>query len=457
MELLYPSGLVIALSLVGYNALLTGFFVLFKRRDRLGFNYLVSSLFTFGWALGLSFLYNNEANPAFSRPWGVFSQVCFFAMPLAWFYFVLVYMKKEREYAKALGAVALAAAAFLALSATPWFILQFRSADVLLNVPLPGPAYKALSVLFFTVLVYAFWIFYEFWKQEKSPLKRSDSKTLFLAQLYGFSLAALSLLPAYGVNLPQYHFFLMPLWQFFLAYAMVRHHLLDFESLEKEMHRDKLASLSTLSAGMHHELKNPLTTIKIFAEYLPQKYDDPEFRKTFQEVVPAEVRRVNDLLSQLLNFSKPREPELRPVKLMALVGETLDFLKPVIEKSGVEIRGARQEDPEVPADRDQMKQVFLNLILNALQAMPEGGRLEVSGDWNAKGQFAVAISDTGAGIDPVQLKRIFDPFFTTKAKGTGLGLSIVQQILSAHGADIQVTSQPGRGTRCQISFKNIKR
>ena len=458
MNFIYPSGLPLALSLVGYNALLTSLLIVFKRRDRAGAWYFFSSLFTFGWGVGLSFMLNNDLAVASSRLWGRAAQVCFFLMPAAWLHFVLFYTRrlpfKKNNLILCYGVTLF----FLCFTPTRWFISGFRDIAGLHAYPIPGPAFKALTVVFFTVLIYCFWEFWDAWREEPSSLKKADSRFLWMTQLGGYSLSSLCLLPAYNVPVPQYQFLVLPLWQFFLAYGLVRYHLLDFEELAKTLHRDRLAALSTITAAMHHEIRNPLTAIQTFAEYLPEKYDNPEFRRKIKEIVPEEVRRISGILNQLLEFSKPEETQLKPAAVVPLLQATLDFFSQQLASHSVRIVENYEEGPEVLADRSQMKQVFLNIFLNSIHAMPEGGTLRVENHFDAEqGLCRILISDTGVGIPKESLKHIYEPYYTTKEKGTGLGLSIVQEIIRKHGGTIHIESGKGEGTRVILTLKTANR
>ena len=222
--------------------------------------------------------------------------------------------------------------------------------------------------------------------------------------------------------------------------------------LAQVQHQDRLKAVATLAAGMAHEIKNPLTAIKIFAEHLPTKYNDPDFRDKFKGVMVKEVDRVNNIVQQLLDFSKPKDPELKPASVQEILEETLNLLNSSFLSHRIEVVRDYKADPKLLVDRNQLKQAFLNLLLNALQAMPNGGTLTVSTFLNGKDEFVVSIADTGVGIPEDQLAHIFDPFFTTKEAGTGLGLSIVHGIVTRHGGKINVQSALGQGTRFTINL-----
>ncbi len=217
--------------------------------------------------------------------------------------------------------------------------------------------------------------------------------------------------------------------------------------LEKQ---EKMKMVATLAAGMAHEIKNPLTSIKTFAEYLPSKYDDPGFREKFKVIVTDEVERINNIVKQLLEFSKPREPELKPSSIIGIMDETLTLLGDNLVKSKINLIKRYTADPVVMADKHQLKQVFLNLFLNSVQAMPDGGALTVSTSSLGDTGLLITIEDTGVGISKESLAHIFDPFFTTKESGTGLGLCVVHGIIEKHGGTIKIKSTVGSGTSVSI-------
>ncbi len=240
----------------------------------------------------------------------------------------------------------------------------------------------------------------------------------------------------------------------------------NFQMKQELQHQDRLKAVATLAAGMAHEIKNPLTSIKTFAEYLPTKYDDPEFRSKFSRIVSDEVDRVNNIVKQLLEFSKPEELVLKPCSIVAVLDETLGFLSNNLLANKIEVTKNYGGNPVLNLDKNQMKQAFLNIFLNSIQVMPSGGTLTVNigrpvgaihesplhGSRNhvRNDEVIISISDTGPGIPKEHLAHIFDPFFTTKESGTGLGLSIVHGIITKHGGKIEAKSSNGTGATFHI-------
>jgi two-component system NtrC family sensor kinase len=213
---------------------------------------------------------------------------------------------------------------------------------------------------------------------------------------------------------------------------------------------DRLSALGTLAAGIAHEVRNPLVSIQTFFQLAPDRLHDQEFFTTFLSMTAKEVKRISDLITELLSFARSPTRALGPVDLNDVVDRVATLLDPEARNHHLELARELSVDvPSVRADTDQVKQVLINLVLNAIQATRPGGVVTVTTRAVRRGNVMVgqfSVSDTGAGIPQDQLDHIFDPFFTTKDKGTGLGLAIVHQIVMEHGGSISVESKPGFGT-----------
>jgi len=221
---------------------------------------------------------------------------------------------------------------------------------------------------------------------------------------------------------------------------------------EEVQKTEKLKAISTLAAGMAHEIKNPLTSIKTFTEYLPKKCNDPEFIAKFHTIVSASVDSINNIVKQLLNFSKPDILKLEKIQIDEILDNTLIFLSNDFVKKNIEISKIYSQLPVVEADYVQMKQVFLNILLNAIDALPKGGKIVVEAGPEPAGTILIKIRDTGMGISKEDLNHIFDPFFTKKELGTGLGLSVVHGIIEKHRGNIRVNSRIDKGTEFNITL-----
>ncbi|MEI9478317.1 MAG: GAF domain-containing protein [Deltaproteobacteria bacterium] len=222
----------------------------------------------------------------------------------------------------------------------------------------------------------------------------------------------------------------------------------DLRKTEAQLIRsEKLAALGQLAAGIAHEIRNPLTSINILIHSLREKPSDEEHHREDLRVIEEEIHRINEIVGQFLRFAKPAPPLLQEADVLSLFEETLQLLKPQIEKQRISVQKEFHSLPPTVLDREQMKQVILNLLLNALQAMPGGGRLRLSGQVLEDNRWIqLSVQDTGVGIPPEDMNKLFDPFFSTKEGGVGLGLSIAHRIIDQHRGKIQMESTPGQGT-----------
>ncbi|MBU1026285.1 MAG: hypothetical protein KKA31_00975, partial [Candidatus Margulisbacteria bacterium] len=220
-----------------------------------------------------------------------------------------------------------------------------------------------------------------------------------------------------------------------------------FQSL---LQADKLAALGTLSAGMAHEIKNPLTAIKGMTQVLKDNLTDPEFINNYQNVVLRQTDRINNLVEKLLKFGHPQKLALSHYKLESVINDVLHLLESQCEKKNVIIEKKISALPDIEGDADQISQVVLNLCLNAIQAMPDGGRLSLLANREKPNRVQLEVEDTGSGIPADRLGRIFDPFYSTKVDGIGMGLAVAYRVVKEHQGEIQVKSEVGQGTRFSI-------
>ena len=237
-----------------------------------------------------------------------------------------------------------------------------------------------------------------------------------------------------------------------IGYVILFRDITEVQHLKKEMERSRrLASLGSLAAGVAHEIRNPLSSIKGFATFFKERYrDNPEDQKT-AEIMVQEVERLNRVISQLLEFARPMDMNRQWISLQEVIRHTLKMIEGQTRSNNITIHTDIPPDSgNVMIDSDKIKQVLLNLYLNAVGAMENGGTLSVTLSPHNSRTIRIDVSDTGKGIDEKDLARIFDPYFTTKSSGTGLGLAIVYKIIEAHDGEIRVMSEPGRGTTVSV-------
>jgi signal transduction histidine kinase len=231
-------------------------------------------------------------------------------------------------------------------------------------------------------------------------------------------------------------------------------HMQEVKALEIEvLHRERLSALGNLAATVAHEIRNPLNAISMGLQRLKiefQPTDDQEQYSRVTELMLGEVHRLNSIVEQFLSLARPLEIKPESLRVQDVLNELATLVEGEAQQSKVQIRVvAPLTLPPLEADREYLRQTLLNLILNGLQAMPEGGTLTLKANMS-NGNFLISVTDTGVGIAPENRTRIFEPYFTTKAKGSGLGLAIAHRIIEAHGGTITVFSETDQGCRFQI-------
>jgi signal transduction histidine kinase len=219
---------------------------------------------------------------------------------------------------------------------------------------------------------------------------------------------------------------------------------------------EELASVATLAAGLAHEIGTPMGVIRGHAELLEKSVTDDRGRwrlATIQE----QIDRITRIIGALLDIARPHPPTFRPTRLAEVIEGTLSFLSEKFERRGIQVLRQLGDAPPVLADPDKLQQVFLNLYVNAVDAMPGGGALHIALDCDERGWPRVQIADTGTGIAPEDLPRVFEAFYTTKGAGagSGLGLAVARSIVRDHGGTIEVESRIGRGTRFWLALPPV--
>jgi signal transduction histidine kinase len=233
-------------------------------------------------------------------------------------------------------------------------------------------------------------------------------------------------------------------------------HLLEVKALEAEvLHRERLSALGNLAATVAHEVRNPLNAISMGLQRLKMEFKPTEDRDQYShltELMLGEARRLNSIVEQFLSLARPVEIKAEALPLQEILKELAALEESHARQSNVRIQViAAPNLPPLKADPNHLTQVLLNLMLNGLQAMPHGGTLTLEAK-TSKGDFLIAVTDTGTGIAPENLSRIFEPYFTTKSQGSGLGLAISRRIVEAHGGRITAANESGGGCRFEISL-----
>ena len=235
------------------------------------------------------------------------------------------------------------------------------------------------------------------------------------------------------------------------AINKMAHALAEKERLEEEMQRqERLAALGQVVTGVAHELRNPIGVIKTTVQLMEKEVD--ESAKEYCSVIKQQVDRQNKVIQELLSYGRPSKPIKENVQVNDLLNSVLTFIRPQLRQSNIKLQTNFCNDlPLLFIDVERIKQVFVNLILNAVHAMPEGGELSIFTDFDQH-KVTISFKDTGIGISDENMKKIFDPFFTTKDSGTGLGLTICNQIMQMHNGSISVQKNTGAGMTFTVTL-----
>ena len=245
---------------------------------------------------------------------------------------------------------------------------------------------------------------------------------------------------------------------FFIIFQIQDRHFSKIKELEEQMRlQEELSAMGQLAAGVAHEIKNPLNAIGLVVQRLQKEFrwEDPQGQQEYERftgIVRDEISRVNKIIEQFLFVARPFQSEFKAQALEEILDYVLDLLEETIQRSGIKMEKNWEKDlPPVMGDRSQLTQAFLNLLNNALEALPRGGSLKVVlKSIPGMKSIELRIEDNGPGIPPENLKKVFAHYFTTKEKGIGLGLAITQKIIQGHQGRLEVRSLPGQGTTVRV-------
>lgn len=227
----------------------------------------------------------------------------------------------------------------------------------------------------------------------------------------------------------------------------------ELKKLQMQAHRnEKLVALGELSSGIAHEIRNPLAIIKAIEQTMKSELKGNEEAIKELDIIDEEVERANKIVKGLMEFAKPSKSEVQLYYLNEIIDEVLLIINKYAIQRNIALEALMADNVQIVADKEQLKQAFINIIFNAVEAMPKGGIIKVLSITDNDKWVKLVFEDTGEGIEEDNLQKIFNPFFTTKEQGTGLGLSIVHRILEEHGCIINVTSDLGKGTKFEIMF-----
>jgi len=224
--------------------------------------------------------------------------------------------------------------------------------------------------------------------------------------------------------------------------------------LEDQLNQaERLAALGEMVAGVSHEIKNPLGIIRSTAEFLTEKSAGNENQKKLSSIILEESGRLNDIVTDFLDFARPQQPNLQDCHLEEIIERNLSFLQSELDKKNVSVNnGDLNNRPyKIEADPGLLYRAFLNIFINAIQSINDGGNITIK-IVEEKENYRIEIQDTGAGISKENSKKIFNPFFTTKERGSGLGLAIVKKIIEGHKGEVWIESEEGTGTSVFVNL-----
>lgn len=221
---------------------------------------------------------------------------------------------------------------------------------------------------------------------------------------------------------------------------------------ELAKHNDKMQALGVLSAGLAHELRNPLTSIKTFIDLIPLKINDDNFKRELMNIVPKELKRLDELVGSLLDYSKPRPTQPKSINLHEIILEIKTMFKKNLQEKNIRLNQSNT-DVNLFVDESQLKQILINIILNSVDAIEDKGLIEISAKEGDK-KTSLTIKDNGKGIEKEELGKLFDPFYSSKNSGYGIGLSITDRLVRENNGNIKIESDIGQGTRVIIQLPN---
>ena len=380
-----------------------------------------------------------------------------------WLHFILTYIgeneQKERKLIKFLYAYSSIIACF---GFTPWFVPRLKSMIGFVHYVHPGLVFHFFTIEFFIIVVYGFVKLIKGLRGQRGN-KRLQTLAILWGAFFGFFGGGICFAPVYDLPAPMYALWLMPLYPFIMAYAMVRHGLLDQEEI-LALEREKLVLLGLISSSINHEIKNPLFIMQELARKAESNLKENGVNgeaRTAVEKIGGQLVRVKKIVDRLTEFGRPdsNPGSIEDVFLDKVIENCLFFASQEFKHLTVEVEIRIDESAKiVRGSRNQFEQILLNLIMNAFYAMPKGGKLTITArpiiaSGAKQSTVEIIVSDTGTGIQKSDLKTIFKPFYTTKREtGTGLGLHIVKTLVEQNGGKISVESEIGKGTEFILRF-----
>lgn len=448
---------VVSLLFFGSGVIVITVFVLLKRRDELSRSWLYFGITVSLYAFGTAYFSNNYIDPDTALVASRIATTSASIIPLTWFHFVSQFLNIRRNWIYWI--VFPLSFVFIIFGMTELFIPSVAPVKGYYYYPTPGPIYYFHVVNFIIVVSYGFFLMVRSFLKETNAETRKEIFSLFLATLVGFiagsSEFSLILLRDKGFDLTAF-IFLYPL---LMAYAMIRHRALDIEKIADAFQREKLAAIGILSAGFQHQLKNPLLVMRGNLELCFRKTSRQDGNVSNEEMRPllqkamAQADRAVELMERLKELARPADQtgQREKIPVQDLFERVLEVVEYQFKLEKVNVVRQFEEGLILIGNARQLEEVLFNLIVNAYQAMPEGGTLFLAAA-SHKEKTRIEIRDSGKGIGTLNRGKVFQPFHSTKEKeGTGLGLYITKQLVERNGGKIWFETSP-QSTRFFLEF-----
>ena len=440
--------------------LLLAVLVLLKRRDEVARRWLYFSLFVTGWGVHYAFLVNNDVAAETALFATRLGNACAAFIPVTWLYFVCAFLNIERR--KVFWVAWPVAWLIVATTPSKWFFSGTGPVKNFVHYPKWEFLYLFHTLNFFVVVAYGFYLVIRAYKEEESRERKGEILSLIVANAVGFiaggSSFSLVFLRDRGLDLTPF----IGLYPFLMVYAMIKHRVFDVEKLADAFRREKLAAVGILAASVNHELKNPLFIIRgnleIGLRRLKDEIADPQ--KVTSALTPlmekslSQIDRASELMQRLSDFAKPELGLIRDekVSIAEVFEKVLELVNYQFKLNKIKLTQRINPILAISFNKRQFEEVLFNLILNACQAMPQGGELILEAQ-KRDGSVLIRIQDSGSGINPSDRGKVFDAFYSTKGKeGTGLGLYITKQLIERRGGKIWFETSP-KGTSFFVEFK----
>lgn len=447
-----------------FGAFLLGLLIYLKRQDKLGVCYFAFSASATVWGVFFSMMIEGNVSYQNALFFSRINNVAAMFIPVFWFHITVILSENSRKKTLLLF---YSIAIFIALFAfTDFFVPNVKPIGAFKRFTQAGPLFYIYNLLFVVATTFGF---SELGYKLRTAGREEKIRLIGLmcATLAGFAAGLPTFLPCYGINFPQHGLFLMPLYPFVMAYFMMRKDLFNVAKFVEAAHKDKLAAIGTLATSLNHEIKNPLYIIQGLAESHLTNLDENIYKNNeaalqkSREVLSKtreQATRAMEIMRRFSIFAKQsvnERAQLESVDLKKVLDDIVPLVNYELELDKIQlIRKFPKDLQPIQADRRHIEEIFFNLIINACQAMKEGGEIRISAA-QQNSSVNILIEDTGVGISEQYIKQVFEPFYTTKQEGTGLGLYVVKQLVERNGGKISVKSKVGKGTSFQLEFKRI--